>query len=410
MLHSTFRTFRKTHGRVARPLRWSQPSCCARTFFWWKKTASKPAENDDLKLSSLFDLQLSLLVNRQIDLLESIDEKFNKMLQQQQEIVENSKALLEHSQQSNPIPPTHVAKQMQKVTWSFQNSPAAEIVNKVSREFHENSSDTMSESTSLMLRQGAAGERNLEKPNATIDGDHRFPKKIRPPKKMKLPSPHLPVYGSLKGGTKLVAASLDILKEANISSVDDIVTTSTPPQWSCRSTSSMRDFMPILMADGKPHLERKSGCYYQFTVKYNSNSDTSIVGVVIGEIAFTSDGYATAEGADWDGLMSGHKQTRLPYSYKQRGEPVWMSRKLSEPWKSGDTLTLGIDTANGNIYYERSGMKKKIFKNILTFTNDRDFPDYIQVFAFVCSLDGPESARLSLVEKKNKAINRPSKK
>ena len=138
--------------------------------------------------------------------------------------------------------------------------------------------------------------------------------------------------------------------------------------------------------DGKAEINQKSGIYL-LKVKYNMDQSCSgnsnyVAGIVIGEVTFNSEGYAIAEGADWDRLLNNQRQTQLPYSHGARGVPIWTKRKISEQWQNDEVLTFKIDTNEKTIVYQRGDTPKKTFWNLLHFSNNVKYPDYLRVYAF----------------------------
>lgn len=158
-----------------------------------------------------------------------------------------------------------------------------------------------------------------------------------------------------------------------------------------KSTGRVRLLIPQIRFNGKENIMHKSGIY-SLTIKYNnSNNVTSCTakagskqeaGIIIGEISFDSNGYVTAEGADWDRLLNGQRQTQLPYAHGARGQPTWLSRKISEPWNDGVELKFRIDTNENTIVFQKGNTPKKVFWNILSFTNNRTYPEFLKVFAY----------------------------
>ena len=121
---------------------------------------------------------------------------------------------------------------------------------------------------------------------------------------------------------------------------------------------------------------------YNLKVRYNKGKATEeVTGISIGEVEFQSDGTAGAVGADWDRLLSNQRQTQLPYAHGARGEPTWLRGKLSEPWEDGDELSFIIDTNENTITFQRNNLPKKALRNVLAFTNNRLYPEYLRVFA-----------------------------
>lgn len=115
----------------------------------------------------------------------------------------------------------------------------------------------------------------------------------------------------------------------------------------------------------------------------------------IGEAEFNSQGIVCAQGADWDHLLDGKRQSRLPYNRGARGERIiWMWRKISEPWEDGAVpLKFLIDTTDENtIVFQNGNNPEKIFWNLLAFSN-QEYPD----FAFCChDVSGSNSSKETL--------------
>jgi hypothetical protein len=153
------------------------------------------------------------------------------------------------------------------------------------------------------------------------------------------------------------------------------------PRWS----NEYRQLLPQLQFNDQATLKLKSGIY-ALTVKYHmprKRADSSReAAVIIGEIEFINTGYAVAEGADWDRLLTNQKQTQLPYSHNARGVPQWRNHKISEPWEDGDELKFQIDTNENTIVYQRGNTPKKTFWNVLAFTNNRKYPEFLHMYAF----------------------------
>jgi len=163
------------------------------------------------------------------------------------------------------------------------------------------------------------------------------------------------------------------------------------PAWSGGvSNLPVHDLLPVLAFNGETELKQKSGIF-SLTVTHNcstTNTDRyppnleQEAAIIVGQIAFSNDGCAMAEGADWDRLLSNQRQTQLPYSHGARGLPQWQSRKISEPWEDGVELTFRIDNNENTIVYKKGDTPEKVFWNTLAFTNNRNFPDFLRVFAY----------------------------
>ncbi|KAL3906783.1 MAG: hypothetical protein SGARI_003844 [Bacillariaceae sp.] len=123
---------------------------------------------------------------------------------------------------------------------------------------------------------------------------------------------------------------------------------------------------------------------YALSIRYNKNDeyDTSEAGIIIGEIEFNNKGFVMAEGADWDRLLNNQKQTQLPYSHGARGLPTWKERRISEPWVDGDELKFRLDTNENTIVFQKGNTPKKTFWNVLAFTNNRRYPEFLRAYAY----------------------------
>ena len=97
---------------------------------------------------------------------------------------------------------------------------------------------------------------------------------------------------------------------------------------------------------------------------------------------FHSSGYAIAEGVDWDRLLNNQRQTQLPYSRGLRGVATWQSRKISEPWEGGEELKFKIDTNENTIVFQKGNTPAKTLWNVLAFTNNPKYPEYLRAFAY----------------------------
>ena len=168
---------------------------------------------------------------------------------------------------------------------------------------------------------------------------------------------------------------------------------------------SAKSILVELVHNNQTELRRKSGIYC-LVVRYNTGGATANgeAGFLIGEIEFNSNGWAWAEGADWDTLLDGKRQSKLPYSHGARGLPTWMHRKISEPWMDGDVLKFRIDTNENTIVIQRGDWPAIVLWNVLAFTNNRDYPDFLRVYAFCGRADSsneeaapPEFPKLSIL-------------
>jgi hypothetical protein len=170
------------------------------------------------------------------------------------------------------------------------------------------------------------------------------------------------------------------------------VNESYKPEWSGSSTTC--PLLPLLELDGKAELQLKSGIY-ALVVKYTCNSsgqdqlnpqntNKMEAGIIVGEMEFNSEGFVMAEGADWDRLLSNQRQTQLPYSHGARGVPMWLRRKVSEPWKDGDEIKIRVDPNENTIVFnvKKGNMPEKVFWNVLAFSNNSKNPDFIRLYAY----------------------------
>lgn len=170
------------------------------------------------------------------------------------------------------------------------------------------------------------------------------------------------------------------------------------PKWSTLGKSSVRSYLPRLSIGGKTQIKLKSGIYY-LTMTYenpsaknnNVNVDDSKeieAAIIIGEIAFDCRGHVLAPGADWAKIFAGETQLQPSPAGKAGGKLKWHSSKISEPWKNGDTLKFKIDTHENTVGFTLKGPDDKevrtgwMFTNVLSFTNNRTYPDYLQVLAY----------------------------
>ncbi|OEU08080.1 hypothetical protein FRACYDRAFT_250301 [Fragilariopsis cylindrus CCMP1102] len=141
-----------------------------------------------------------------------------------------------------------------------------------------------------------------------------------------------------------------------------------------KSNGFSRLLIPQIRFNDKENIMHKSGIY-SLTITYNnSNNDTSCsakrgskqeAGIIIGEISFDSSGY-----------------TQLPYAHGARGQQIWLSRKISEPWNDGVELKFRIDTNANTIVFQKGNTPEKVFWNILSFTKSRTYPEFLKVFAY----------------------------
>ncbi|CAB9523418.1 expressed unknown protein [Seminavis robusta] len=160
------------------------------------------------------------------------------------------------------------------------------------------------------------------------------------------------------------------------------------PAWT--TDHGQRSLLPELVFNNDPKVKLKSGIYC-LQVRYKNATETTATlptptrieaGIIVGEIEFNSNGTVMAQGADWDRLLDSKRQTQLPYSHGARGVPTWSRRKISEPWLDGEVLKFRIDTNESTIVFQREGPPEKLFWNVLAFTNNRQFPDFLRLYAF----------------------------
>ena len=152
------------------------------------------------------------------------------------------------------------------------------------------------------------------------------------------------------------------------------------PPW----TGNTRHLPTQIVFNEKAELMHKSDIY-SLALNYNMSSSVAQnqdAAIIIGEIEFHSKGYVLAEGADWDRLLNGQKQTQLPYSRGARGVSTWSPRKISEPWENGVELKFKIDTNENTIVFQKGDSPAKTFWNILAFTNNPKYPEYLRAFAY----------------------------
>lgn len=126
---------------------------------------------------------------------------------------------------------------------------------------------------------------------------------------------------------------------------------------------------------------------YELKIRYVESGDLNVQsGLIIGEIEFDNLGYVLAEGVDWDRLLAGGKQYVLPYGNKARGKVLWHRRRICEAWRDGDVLTFRIDTDFGTVSFQRGDSKPLALINVLAFSNNRKYPDYLRLFAYCGTL------------------------
>jgi len=165
-----------------------------------------------------------------------------------------------------------------------------------------------------------------------------------------------------------------------------------PPKWSSLDKKkSIRTYLPKLAIGGETQIKLNTGVYY-LTVKYSNDqiAEDNEAAIIIGEIAFDNRGFVLAAGADWNKLFGGQKQLEAPSASgnKAGGKLKWHSSKVSEAWKDGDTLKFKIDTTTNTLGYTIQGVDDKdvrtgwMFANVLAFTNNKMYPQFLNVFAY----------------------------
>jgi len=166
-----------------------------------------------------------------------------------------------------------------------------------------------------------------------------------------------------------------------------------PPKWSSLDKKkSIRTLLPKLAIGGETQIKLNTGVYY-LTVKYSNDqiAEDNEAAIIIGEIAFDNRGFVLAAGADWNKLFGGQKQLEAPSASgnKAGGKLKWHSSKVSEAWKDGDTLKFKIDTTTNTLGYTIQGENDAevrtgwMFANVLAFTNNKMYPNFLNVFAYV---------------------------
>jgi len=152
--------------------------------------------------------------------------------------------------------------------------------------------------------------------------------------------------------------------------------------------------LPKLLFDGnKLHRSSTESHIYSLSIKYNvvkrwegaqhpGPDDKAEAAIIVGRICFSNNGSATAEGADWDRLLSGQRQTQLPYSHGARGVAAWRSHKLTEPWADGDILHLKVDLAENTVQFRKGTGTWKTLWNVLQFTNNPSNPESVALNVF----------------------------
>ena len=67
---------------------------------------------------------------------------------------------------------------------------------------------------------------------------------------------------------------------------------------------------------------------------------------------------------------------------RRKGISTWSPRKISEPWGNGVELRFKIDTNENTIVFQKGDSLAKTFWNILAFTNNPKYPEYLCLFAY----------------------------
>lgn len=176
----------------------------------------------------------------------------------------------------------------------------------------------------------------------------------------------------------------------------------SPPPWSGNNT--VRRLLPHLLFNNKGELNLKSGVYL-LTIKFSSckkNDPSNEAGIIIGEMEFNNRGYAMAQGADWERLLNNQRQTQLPYANGARGVATWIRRKICEPWEDDDVLKFTIDTNENTVVFQRGNTPKRVFWNVLAFTNNRVYPEFLHVHAYCGGRAGqkpnpPDTMKLTII-------------
>jgi len=181
------------------------------------------------------------------------------------------------------------------------------------------------------------------------------------------------------------------------------------PKWSILDKkSSVRSYLPKVCINGESQVKLNTGTYY-LTVKYENNFITDSedaakeieAAIIIGEIAFDNRGFVLAPGADWNKLFGGQKQMEAPTTSGKAGKLKWHSSKVSEPWKSGDTIKFKIDTNTMTLGFTIQGENESevrtgwMFKNVLAFTNNKTYADVLHIFAYIGGNDKNSTGQIN---------------
>lgn len=186
------------------------------------------------------------------------------------------------------------------------------------------------------------------------------------------------------------------------------------PKWSVLDKkTNVRSYLPKLTIDGKSNIPLNTGTYYLSVVYENSSADSDDdskeveAAIIIGEIAFDCRGFVLAPGADWNKLFGGQKQLEAPTASGKEGKLKWHSSKVSDQWKDGDTLKFKVDTNSMTLGFTIQGKDESevrtgwMFKNVLAFTNNKTFPNFLHMFAYCGSKsDSADGVKLTLTETK----------
>lgn len=299
-----------------------------------KKRSQDGADNNGEELP--LDQQILEALKTQTTLLKSIDARLGRI--ERQEHGTNLRG--RSSSRRNPLPKALVAG-----SWQFSESPEAE------RQRALQAKGTQSSYSSYV----SFGQINGE--GLILVGEN-FSRSEDPSSRLRHPSTLCNMLGNL----------VDV------------------PNW---SNNSERWLLPRVLFNTKGELGQRTGIY-SLTVKFNKTDDdafrfdqsTQDAGIIVGETEFNDKGFVMGEGADWDRLLNGQRQTQLPYAHGARGNPIWLQRKLTEPWEDGDVLKFRIDTNENTIVFQRGNTPEKTLWNVLAFTNNRTYPDFLHVFAY----------------------------
>lgn len=121
----------------------------------------------------------------------------------------------------------------------------------------------------------------------------------------------------------------------------------------------------------------KLNIMYNIIDEYDNSLDTngeptyqsSTIGIVVGGVTFTPDGFIGGYGADFSWLLDGKRQTRFPYDRGIRGYRKYDVVKPHRRWKDGDLITITVDADKKSIVFAKSGENPIVLRNVLRFTN-----------------------------------------